>query len=82
MIVVNRSKAEGIFWDRIRVEREPRLQALDIEYMRATEQGADASTIVSQKQQLRDVTARDISSLPLDQLSRMTLDELILLPIT
>ena len=56
MITVNMSKARNIKRDMIRAERNPKLAALDVDYMRASEaQDAAAMAAIAQvKQQLRD----------------------------
>jgi len=54
---VNMSKAKDIHKDNIREARKDKLAALDIEYQRATETGADTSAIVSKKNALRDYPA-------------------------
>ena len=51
---VNMSKAKDIHKNNIREARKDKLAALDIEYQRATETGADTSAIVAKKQALRD----------------------------
>jgi len=56
MIKVNNAKAVEITKEHIRRDREPKLQALDVEFNRALETGADTSAIVAQKQILRDAT--------------------------
>lgn len=56
MIKVNNAKAVEITKDAIRRDREPKLQALDVEFNKALETGADTSAIVAQKQILRDAT--------------------------
>jgi hypothetical protein len=56
MITINLDKAKSITKDRLRAERTPLLQAQDIAFQRATETGADTSTIGAEKQRLRDIT--------------------------
>jgi len=58
MITVNMTKAVEIKKDMIRAERDPKLAALDVEFMRAVEAGDTAAqaTISAQKQALRDAT--------------------------
>lgn len=58
MIIVNMTKARDIKRDMIRKERNPKLAALDVEFMKAVEaQDEAAMTAISQrKQQLRDCT--------------------------
>lgn len=55
MITINNTKAIEITKDKIRAYREPKLQALDVEFTRALEQGQDTSSIVAEKQRLRDL---------------------------
>jgi len=58
MITVNMTKAVEIKKDMIRAEREPKLAALDVEFMRAVEAGdtAKQAEISTKKQALRDAT--------------------------
>lgn len=56
MITVNLDKAKAITKDRLRAERTPLLQAQDVAFQRAIEEGADTSAIVAEKQRLRDIT--------------------------
>lgn len=79
MIVINRSKAEKTVIDRLRVDRDAALAALDVKLMRAQEEGADNSKIIADKQALRDVTQKDLSSLSIDDLAKLTLDQAIAL---
>lgn len=74
MITINRSKAEETVRERLRLEREPRLTALDVAYMRALELGEDTTTIVADKQALRDVTEKNLSALSLAELAALDLD--------
>lgn len=55
-IKVNMTKAVEIHKDLLRSARQPLLEQLDIEYLKALEQGGDVAEIAAQKQQLRDVT--------------------------
>ena len=56
MITINNDKAIEITKDKIREYRKPKLEALDVEFQRALENGSDTSGIVAQKQELRDMT--------------------------
>ena len=57
------NKAKEIFSDKIREARTPLLAALDTDYMKALEQGADTAAIVASKQALRDApTAGDAAT--------------------
>lgn len=74
MIVINRTKAEESTRDRLRAEREPRMAELDVQFMRAIEAGQDTTAIAAEKQALRDVTDKNLSSLTIEQLAILTLD--------
>lgn len=56
MITINLEKAKAITKDRLRAERTPLLQAQDVAFQRAIEEGADTTAIVAEKQRLRDIT--------------------------
>ena len=53
---INIDKAKNIWKDKIRVARKPKLEELDVEFVRAQETGADTSAIVAKKKELRDIT--------------------------
>ena len=54
------TKAKEIFADKVREARTPLLAALDTDFMKAQETGADTTAIVASKQALRDApTAGD-----------------------
>jgi hypothetical protein len=55
-IIIDINKAKDITKDRLRQEREPLLLAQDVAFQRALESNADTSTIVAEKQRLRDIT--------------------------
>jgi hypothetical protein len=63
MIIVNLDKAKAIWKDKWREARKPKLEALDLAYMRATEtkDNAEIARIIAEKQELRDVTDTPIS---------------------
>lgn len=58
MITVNMTKALEIKKDMIRAERQPKLEELDVQFMRAVESGdtAKQAEITTKKQALRDAT--------------------------
>ena len=56
-VEVDMTKAREIHKDNLRAERAPRLEALDVEYMKALEAGSGADAIAAQKKTLRDVTS-------------------------
>lgn len=80
-ITVDMDKAREIHLDRLRTERKPLLEALDVKYQRADEVGdADAKAdVVAQKQALRGITddARIADASTPDELNALTLDVLL-----
>lgn len=72
MITINIDKAKAITKDRLRMERAPLLVAQDVLYMRATEQGADTTAIVAEKQRLRDITQLADQATTLEELKGLS----------
>ena len=73
MITVNLDKAKAITKDRLRAERTPLLQAQDVAFQRAMEEGADTSAIVAEKQRLRDITNLVDSATTLEELKAISI---------
>jgi hypothetical protein len=73
MITINLDKAKVITKDRLRAERTPLLQAQDVAFQRATEEGADTSAIVAEKQRLRDITKLADEATTLEELKGIAL---------
>lgn len=78
-VVVDMAAAREIHKGNLRRERAPKLVALDVEYMKALEQGGDTSAIAAQKQALRDVTndPRIEAAATPDALKALTLSVLV-----
>ena len=78
-VEIDMAAARDIHRDNLRREREPKLAALDVDYMKALEQGGDTAAIAAQKQALRDITAdaRIEAAATPDELKALTLDALI-----
>jgi uncharacterized protein YdaT len=55
-IQVNINKAKEITKNKLREERKPLLESLDVQFQRALESGDDTTAIVAEKQRLRDIT--------------------------
>lgn len=71
MITVNFDKAKEITKARLRAERQPLLQAQDVEFQKALESGADTAAIVAEKQRLRDITKLADTATTLDELKAL-----------
>ena len=71
MIVINLDKAKAITKDKLRAERTPLLQAQDVAFQRALEEGSDTTAIVAEKQRLRDITQLADEATTLDELKNL-----------
>lgn len=56
MIKINQDKAIEVAKEKIRVIREPMFKKLDLDFQRALETGSDTTSIIKEKQKLRDLT--------------------------
>ena len=74
MITVNLSKAKEITKGRLREIRKPLLEAQDVLFMKAQEDGADTSAIVTEKNRLRDVTKLADSATTTDELKALKVE--------
>jgi hypothetical protein len=74
VITINFDKAINITKQRLREERAPLLQTLDVEFQKALETGASTTQIVAEKQRLRDITSLADQATTLDELKSITLD--------
>ena len=70
-ITIDFTKAQTITKERLRADRIPLLVAQDVAFQRALESGADTSTIVAEKQRLRDVTKLADTATTLDELKAL-----------
>jgi cysteine sulfinate desulfinase/cysteine desulfurase-like protein len=62
-ITIDFGKAVEITQNRLRAERKPLLEAQDVLFQRALEQGTDTKAIVAEKQRLRDITKISVTTL-------------------
>ena len=67
-IKIDITKAKEITKDKLRAERKPLLEKLDVDFIKAQETGADTSAIVAEKQRLRDITLIVDSMTTVDEL--------------
>ena len=71
MITINFEKAKDLTRDRLRNERNPLLQKLDIDFQKALETGSDTTVIVAEKNRLRDITTLVDNCTTLDELRNL-----------
>ena len=72
MITINFNKAKEITKDRLRTERKPLLEAQDVLFQRALEANTDTTSIVVEKNRLRDVTKLADTVTTLEELKELT----------
>jgi hypothetical protein len=75
MIKVNIVKAKEITKDKLREERKPLLEALDVEFIKAQETGENITDIVAKKQALRDAPAQVDSMTTVEELKLASLPD-------
>ena len=76
MITIDITKAKEVWKDKIRVARKPVLEKLDVDFMRATEQGTDKTSIVNDKQTLRDLPSQVDTATTVDEIKAVWNDML------
>ena len=69
------NKAKDITKERLREERKPLLEAEDIKFMRAQEEGSDTTAIVAEKNRLRDITKSVDSCTTTDELKALSCEQ-------
>ena len=74
VVTVSLTKAKEITKERLRAERAPLLAAQDVLYQRAQEANADTTTIVAEKNRLRDITLLADAATTLDALKAITVE--------
>ena len=67
-ISVNITKSKNLWKEKIRGARKSKLEALDVDFMKAQETGADTSSIVAKKKELRDFPAQVNSATTTDEI--------------
>jgi hypothetical protein len=75
-IYIDIPKAKDIWKDKIRQKRKSALEKLDVDYMRATEQGNDTTAIVADKQTLRDLPSQVDTANTVDEIKTVWNDML------
>jgi hypothetical protein len=58
MITIDINKAKEVWKDKIRSARKTILEQLDVDFIKAQEQGNDTTSIVADKQTLRDLPSQ------------------------
>ena len=71
-VSVSMTKAKAITKDRLRADRKPLLEAQDALFNRALETSSSTTSIVTEKNRLRDITLQVDSMTTLDELKGAT----------
>lgn len=75
-VYIDIPKAKNIWKDKIREKRKSALEKLDVDYMRANEQGNDTTAIVTDKQTLRDLPSQVDTATTTDEIKAVWNDML------
>jgi len=76
MITIDISKAKDIWKDKIREKRKPVLEQLDIDFVKAQETSSDTTSIVADKQTLRDLPEQVDTATTVDEIKAVWNDML------
>ena len=76
MITIDISKAKEVWKDKIREKRKPVLEQLDIDFVKAQETSSDTTSIVADKQTLRDLPQQVDTATTVDEIKAVWNDML------
>tara|TARA_R110002050_G_scaffold272679_1_gene416483 strand:+ start:610 stop:852 length:243 start_codon:yes stop_codon:yes gene_type:complete len=76
MITIDISKAKEVWKDKIRDARKPALEKLDVDFVKAQEISSDTTSIVANKQTLRDLPSQVDTATTTDEIKAVWNDKL------
>jgi hypothetical protein len=76
MITIDISKAKDVWKDKIRQKRKPVLEQLDVDFVKAQETSSDTTSIVADKQTLRDLPSQVDTATTTDEIKAVWNDML------
>ena len=76
MITIDISKAKEVWKNKIREKRKPVLEQLDIDFVKAQETSSDTTSIVADKQTLRDLPSQVDTATTTDEIKAVWNDML------
>ncbi len=76
MITIDITKAKEVWKDKIREKRKPVLEQLDIDFVKAKETSSDTTSIVADKQTLRDLPQQVDTATTVDEIKAVWNDML------
>jgi len=68
MITIDISKAKEVWKNKIRESRKPALEKLDVDFVKAQETSSDTTSIVADKQTLRDLPSQVDTATTFDEI--------------
>jgi hypothetical protein len=68
MITIDITKAKEVWKNKIRIARKPVLEKLDVDFIKAQEQGNDTTQIVADKNTLRDLPSQVDTATTVDEI--------------
>ena len=75
-ITIDITKAKGIWKNKIREARKPALEKLDVDFIKAQEASSDTTTIISNKNTLRNLPSQVDSATTVDEIKAVWNDML------
>tara|TARA_S200002703_G_scaffold148623_1_gene145493 strand:+ start:774 stop:998 length:225 start_codon:yes stop_codon:yes gene_type:complete len=72
-ITIDINKAKEIYKSKIRTLRKIELEKLDVEFIKAQEQGDDVSNIVTEKQKLRNLPSQVDEAKTIEEILNITI---------
>ena len=76
MITIDITKAKEVWKDKIRIKRAKALKKLDLDFMKAQEAGTDTTSIVADKNTLRDLPEQVNTASTVDEIKAVWNDML------
>jgi len=75
-ITIDIAKAKDVWKDKIRVARKPALEKLDVDFVKAQEQGNSTTQIITDKNTLRDLPDQVDTATTVDEIKAVWNDKL------
>lgn len=76
MITIDISKAKDVWKNKIREKRKPVLEQLDVDFIKAQEESSSTTSIVADKQTLRDLPSQVDTATTTDEIKAVWNDKL------
>ena len=76
MITIDINKAKDVWKEKIREKRKPALEKLDVDFIKAQEQGNSTTQIVADKNTLRDLPSQVDTATTVDEIKAVWNDKL------